>query len=77
MGLLWLLIKSTLKIAIIDSSLITLLESESPMVEGIKRCPCNPRVGGSIPGTDNLKKLLIWMKIHELHSDGQVAVGQQ
>ena len=47
MGLLWLLIKSTLKIAIIDSSLITLLESESPMVEG---CPCNPRVGGSIPG---------------------------
>ena len=27
---------------------------------------CNPRVSGSIPGASNLKKLLIWMKIHRL-----------
>ena len=25
---------------------------------------CNPKVSGSIPGASNLKKLLIWMKIH-------------
>ena len=31
-----------------------------------KRWPCNPRVSGSIPCAGNLKKLLIWMKIHEL-----------
>ena len=34
------------------------------MVEGIECWPCNPRVSGSISGTGNLKKLLIWMKIH-------------
>ena len=27
---------------------------------------CNPRVSGSIPCASNLKKLLIWMKIHGL-----------
>ena len=30
----------------------------------IERWLCNPRVSGSIPGTDNLEKLFIWMKIH-------------
>ena len=32
----------------------------------IERWLCNPRVSGSIPGTDNLEKLFIWMKIHGL-----------
>ena len=27
---------------------------------------CNPRVSGTIPGTGNLEKLCIWMKIHGL-----------
>ena len=27
---------------------------------------CEPRVSGSSPGAGNLKKLLIWMKIHGL-----------
>ena len=27
---------------------------------------CDPRVSGSSPGAGNLKKLLIWMKIHGL-----------
>ena len=44
---------------------------------------CNPKVKGSIPGAGNLKKLLIWMKIHgviqtiRLRSDGQANVSQQ
>ena len=31
-----------------------------------ERWTCNPRVSSSIPGAGNLKKLLIWMKIHGL-----------
>ena len=37
---------------------------------------CKPRVSGSIPGDSNLKKFLIWMKIHglpqNLNKDAQV-----
>ena len=36
----------------------------SPRGVGVEHWPCNPRVSGSIPGTGNLKKLFIWMKIH-------------
>ena len=56
---------------------------ESPMAEGIERWLCNQRVSGSIAGTGNLKKLLIWMKIHgliqtiRLRSDGRADIGQQ
>ena len=32
----------------------------------VERWLCNPRVSGSIPGTGNLEKLFIWMKIHGL-----------
>ena len=35
-----------------------------PCGVGVDRWPCNSRVSGSIPGTSNFKKLLIWMKIH-------------
>ena len=34
------------------------------MEEGIERWPCNPRISASIPGSGNLKKLFIVMKIH-------------
>ena len=33
---------------------------------GGERWTCDPRVSGSSPGAGNLKKLLIWMKIHGL-----------
>ena len=33
---------------------------------GGERWTCDPRVSGLIPGAVNLKKLLIWMKIHGL-----------
>ena len=58
------------------------VEMGVPHGVGGERWTCNPRVSGSIPGAGNLKKLLIWMKIHglpqkiikkrSLHSDGQV-----
>ena len=34
-----------------------------------ERWTCNPRVSGSILGAGNLKKLLIWMKIHGLQQN--------
>ena len=37
-----------------------------PYGVGGERWTCNPRVSGSIPGPCNLKKLLIWKKIHSL-----------
>ena len=40
-------------------------EVETQGVE-VERWLCNPRVSGLIPGAGNLKKLLIWMKIHGL-----------
>ena len=40
--------------------------SKVPLGVGVERWPCNPRYSASIPGDGNLKKLLIWMKIHGL-----------
>ena len=62
---------------------MTFVNSESPMADGIQLWPCNPRVSGSIPGAGKLKKLLLRMKIHGLSqtvrlcSDGRADVGQQ
>ena len=41
-----------------------IIECDSSMEKGIERWPCNPRISGSIPGSGNLKKLFILMKIH-------------
>ena len=46
--------------------LITLKAKGVPCGIGGERWTCDPRVSGSSPGTGNLKKLSIWMKIHGL-----------
>ena len=49
----------------LDINITTVIEGV-PRGLGGERWTCEPRVSGSIPGASNLKKLLIWMKIHGL-----------
>ena len=58
-----------------------IIECEFPMEERIEHWPCNPRISGLIPGSGNLKKLFVWMKIHGLTKNYKTLfradVGQQ
>ena len=41
-----------------------IIECDSSMEKRIEHWLCNPRISGLIPGSGNLKKLFIVMKIH-------------